>query len=57
VINVRKDMDTIKAIYDGNHFKLEEPIPVEGKYEVIITFTKPINSSQEKILKYFVSLF
>jgi hypothetical protein len=46
-------MNTIKAIYDGNHFKLEEPIPVEGKYEVIITFTKPINSSQEKILKYF----
>jgi predicted DNA-binding antitoxin AbrB/MazE fold protein len=46
-------MNTIKAIYDGNHFKPEEPIPVDGKYEVIITFTKSINTSQEKILNYF----
>jgi predicted DNA-binding antitoxin AbrB/MazE fold protein len=47
-------MYAIKAIYDGNSFKPEEPIPVEGKYEVVITFTKPIiNTSQEKILKYF----
>ncbi|MDR2115830.1 MAG: DUF104 domain-containing protein [Planctomycetaceae bacterium] len=46
-------MHAIKAIYDGNYFKLEEPVPVEGKYEVVITFTKPIDSSQEKILKYF----
>jgi predicted DNA-binding antitoxin AbrB/MazE fold protein len=46
-------MYAIKAIYDRNHFKPEEPVPVEGKYEVVITFTKPINTSQEEILKYF----
>ncbi|MDR2192945.1 MAG: hypothetical protein LBP19_00505 [Treponema sp.] len=48
-------MYAIKATYDGNHFKPEEPFPVEGKYEyeLVITFTKPINTSQEEILKYF----
>jgi predicted DNA-binding antitoxin AbrB/MazE fold protein len=46
-------MYAIKAVYDGNSFKPEEPIPVEGKYEVVITFTKPINTTKEKILKYF----
>jgi hypothetical protein len=33
-----------------------EPIPVEGKYEVIITFTKPIESKdtkRQRILSHF----
>ena len=46
-------MYAVKAIYDGNNFKLKDPVPVEGKYEVIITFTQPIEKEQEKILKYF----
>jgi predicted DNA-binding antitoxin AbrB/MazE fold protein len=46
-------MYAIKAIYDGGYFKPEEPVPVKEKYEVIITFTKPINTTQEEILKYF----
>jgi len=46
-------MYAVKAIYDGNHFKLEEPIPVKGKYEVVITFTTPLENAQERILKYF----
>jgi hypothetical protein len=49
-------MQTINAIFDGNYFKPIDPIPVEGKYEVVITFTKPIdvkNSRRERILKYF----
>ncbi|MDR1107531.1 MAG: DUF104 domain-containing protein, partial [Spirochaetaceae bacterium] len=46
-------MYAIKAIYDGGYFRPEEPVPVKEKYEVIITFTKPINTSQEEILKYF----
>jgi len=49
-------MQVINAIYDGNFFKPTEPIPVEGKYEVVITFTKPINtkdSRRQKILKHF----
>jgi hypothetical protein len=49
-------MQTINAIFDGNYFKPIEPIPVEGKYEVVITFTRPIDvkdSKRQKILKYF----
>ena len=46
-------MYAIKAIYDGNSFKFEEPISVKGKYEVVIAFTKPIEKNQEKILEYF----
>jgi predicted DNA-binding antitoxin AbrB/MazE fold protein len=46
-------MYAVKAVYDGNIFKLDEPVPVKGKYEVIITFTKPIEKTQEKILQYF----
>ena len=46
-------MYAVKAIYDGNNFKLDEPVPIKGKYEVVITFTNPIEKSQEKILQYF----
>jgi hypothetical protein len=51
-------MQTINAIFDGNIFKPMEPIPVEGKYEVLITFTKPIDKKsikRQKILKHFGS--
>jgi predicted DNA-binding antitoxin AbrB/MazE fold protein len=51
-------MQAINAIYDGNYFKPVEPIPVKGKYEVIITFTKPIESKnirKQKMLKHFGS--
>jgi hypothetical protein len=49
-------MQTINAIFDGNFFKPIEPIPVEGKYEVVITFTKPIDvkdSKRQRILSHF----
>ena len=49
-------MQAINAIFDGNFFKPIEPIPVKGKYEVVITFTKPIdskNSKCQRILKHF----
>jgi len=36
-------MQAIKAIYDGISFMPKQPIPVKGKYEVIITFVEPIN--------------
>ena len=35
-------MYTIKAIYDGNKFKLLQPIPVKDNYEVFITFVGPL---------------
>ena len=35
-------MTAIKAIYDGKGFKPMQPIPVEGEYEVIITFVEPV---------------
>jgi hypothetical protein len=34
-------MQAIKAIYDGVNFTPQQPIPVDEKYEVIITFIKP----------------
>ena len=46
-------MYAVKAIYDGNYFKLEEQLPIKEKYEVVITFTKPIKKTHEGILKYF----
>ena len=45
-------MYAIKGIYDGNCFRLEQPIPVKEEYKVIITFTDPVKSTQESILDY-----
>ena len=45
-------MYAIKGIYDGNCFRLEQPIPVKEEYKVIITFTDPVKSGQESILDY-----
>jgi hypothetical protein len=49
----RQIMYAVKAIYDGHNFKLDESVPVKGKYEVIIAFTKPVEKDQENILKFF----
>jgi len=38
-------MYAIKALYDGTGFKPKEPIPVNGEYEVVITFTTPVKNS------------
>jgi hypothetical protein len=49
-------MQAINAVFDGNYFKPLGPIPVKGKYEVVITFTKPIDTKETKrqrILKHF----
>ena len=35
-------MFAIKAIYDGTGFIPLEPIPVNGKYKVVITFIEPV---------------
>ena len=35
-------MQAIKAIYDGAVFKPRQPIPVQGQYEVVITFIEQI---------------
>jgi hypothetical protein len=50
-------MEAINAIYDGNEFRPTEPIPVGGRYEVVITFVKPVEEDREArrqgILKHF----
>jgi len=49
-------MEAINAIFDGNSFVPAEPIPVKGKYEVVITFTKPVDaedSKRQRILGHF----
>jgi hypothetical protein len=52
----RVNMQAINAIFDGNNFKPIEPIPVKGKYEVVITFVKSIDTKDKKrqrMLKHF----
>jgi len=47
-------MQTIKAIYDGINFKPIQSIPVNEKYEVFITFIKPLKEdaiNEEKAKK------
>ena len=49
-------MQAINAIFDGNNFRPIDPIPIKGKYEVVITFTKSIDTKEKKrqrILKHF----
>ena len=41
-------MQAIKAIYDGLNFMPMQPIPVKGKYEVVITFIKPVKKVNVK---------
>ena len=48
-----KSMFAVKAVYDGNSFKFKEPLSIKEKYEVIITFTDPIKTTQEGILQFF----
>ena len=38
-------MKAIKAIYTGKGFEPQEPIPVNGKYEVVITFLGEISET------------
>ena len=35
-------MYAVKAIYDGLTFIPKQPVPVQGHYEVVITFLEPI---------------
>ena len=44
-------MKTIKAIFDGKNFHPVESIPVKGKHEVVITFTRKIRSTEEILEK------
>ncbi|MDR0649760.1 MAG: DUF104 domain-containing protein [Synergistaceae bacterium] len=46
-------MYAIKGVYDGNCFRLEEPVPVKEEYEVAITFIEPVKRSQENIFYFF----
>ena len=41
-------MHTIKAVYDGNNFKLLQPIPIQEEYKVFITFVEPVKQKSNK---------
>ena len=45
-------MYAVKAIYDGVNFKPTQPIAVEGRYEVIITFVEPIENDTPSDLPF-----
>ena len=44
-------MHAVKAIYDGTGFMTSQAIPVRGKYEVIITFLKPVEAEAPVICR------
>ena len=49
-------MEAINAIFDGSGFVPMGPIPVKGRYEVVITFTKPADaeySKRQRMLEHF----
>jgi hypothetical protein len=37
----------IKAVYNGSSFQLEQPVPVKGTYEVVITFMRNLHQAHE----------
>ena len=39
-------MYAVKAIYDGVGFTAQQPIPVKGLHEVIITFLEPVQETK-----------
>ena len=44
-------MFAIKAIYDGTSFTPIQPIPIEGAYEVVITFVEPVKKVSKDSLE------
>ena len=44
-------MQAIKAIYDGANFTPQQPIPVKGKYEVVITFIAPMDAANQTAVR------
>jgi hypothetical protein len=49
-------MQAIKAVYDGVGFTPKQPVPVQGNYEVVITFIEPIPSKTEEKTKREIHL-
>jgi hypothetical protein len=49
-------MEIVQAIFDGNKFRLLDPIPVKGKYNVQITFLSPyiddIEAKIQRLMKH-----
>jgi predicted DNA-binding antitoxin AbrB/MazE fold protein len=39
-------MQAIRAVYDGVGFRPKQPIPVQEKYEVVITFLEPVEKDR-----------
>jgi hypothetical protein len=42
-------MQSINAVYDGLRFRPSEHVPVQGSYDVIITFTHPLANSKQAL--------
>ena len=45
-------MIAVKGIFDGKNIRPLEPIPVDKKYIVAITFLEPMKEDQSKLLEY-----
>ena len=49
-------MHAIKTIFDGKGFTPKQPIPVQGHYEVVITFIEPIAEKIADPSKHVIKL-
>ena len=49
-------MQAIRAVYDGYNFKPKQPIPVQGHYDVVITFVEPISVASDESEKREIKL-
>lgn len=45
-------MLAVKGIFNGKEFRSLEPVPVNKKYIVAITFLEPIEKDQSKLLDF-----
>jgi len=42
-------MESVNAIYDGHAIRFTEPIPVHGKYEVVVTFMRSLENIEKRL--------
>jgi hypothetical protein len=46
-------MYAVRGVYDGKNIQPKESVPVDGEYEVVITFTEPLKKTKSNILDFF----
>jgi len=42
-------MFAVQGIYDGGTVTINEPVPVDKKYDVVVTFIKPVDQTDKEL--------